>query len=147
MCLAVFKTCECGSNHVQFHLRDNILRPEVIARLYCPSCSGHQAFDQAAMLNDNGWIIEFDMILAYSILSGKKLLLPEQIDPGYIFDQGYCTWLETYPGEREEIKVEREEILALRNSDQNRYLQEMISWNIKRIENLKIKGWRKASLA
>jgi hypothetical protein len=147
MCLVVFKTCECGTSRVQFHLRDNILQPEVIARLYCPACSGARAFDQAAMLNDNGWIIEYDMILARYFLTGRNLLLPEQIDPGYIFDQSYCTWLETYPGEREEIKAEREEILALQKSDRQRYLQEMISWNVKRIESLKSAGWRKASRA
>jgi len=147
MCLAVFKTCECGKQNVQFHLRDNLLSAEVISRLFCPSCAGDRGFDAEAMLNDNGWIIEYDMLLARSALTGRQLLLPEQVKPGYIFDQGYCTWLETYPGEKEEIKEERRAILELQKTDQQRYLQEMIAWNVKRIENLKKEGWRKASRA
>jgi len=99
------------------------------------------------MLNDNGWIIEFDIIPARAILSGKNLLQPERIDPACIFDQGYCTWLETYPGEREEIKAEREEILALWDIDQQHYPRETISCDVKRIEILKCKGWRKACWA
>lgn len=144
MCLAVFKTCECGTHHVQFHLRDNLLPAEVIVRLFCPSCPGDLGFDGGAMLNDNGWIIEYDMLLAQGVLCGKQLLLPEQVNPDYIFDQGYCTWLETYPGEREAIKAERAAILELQKNDQQRYLQEMIAWNIRRIEMLKGEGWRKA---
>ena len=144
MCLAVFKTCECGKHNVQFHLRDNLLSPEVVSRLFCPSCSGDQGFDSEAMLNDNGWIIEYDMLLARSAMTGKNVLLQEQVSPAYIFDQGYCTWLETYPGESQEIKAERDGILELRKTDQQRYLQAMINWNIERMKKLKAIGWRKA---
>ena len=147
MCLAVSKSCECGKNCVQFHLRDNVLPPAVIVRLFCPSCPGDQGFEAENMLNDNGWVIEYDMVLARSLLTGRQLLLPDQVNPEYIFDQGYCAWLETYPGEKEEIKKERDSILELRKTDQQRYLREMIAWNVKRIEELKKDGWRKACRA
>ena len=56
MCIDVRKTCECKRHTVQFHLRDNVLVPRVIARLYCPSCPGDSGYDPVAMLCDNGWV-------------------------------------------------------------------------------------------
>ena len=55
MCLDIRKTCECGNNSVQFHLRDNVMRPEVILRLWCPACGGQVDFDRTTMLHDNAW--------------------------------------------------------------------------------------------
>ena len=147
MCLAVFKTCECGANTIQFHLRDNLLQPEVLTRLFCPSCPGDLPFNQEAMIGDNGWVIEYDMVLAKGAVSRRNMVDPDEVNPAYIFDQGYCTWLEIYPGEQKDIKEEKEKILKLRESDQQRYLKEIISWNVKRLESLKAKGWRKALAA
>ncbi len=147
MCVAVFKKCECGANTVQFHLRDNLLQPEVLTRLFCPSCPGDTGFDNKVMLSDNGWVIEYDMILAKGVISMQKLVDQEQVSPVYLFDQGYCTWLETYPGEREDIKEEKEKLLKLRDIDQQQYLTEIIAWNVNRLETLKAGGWRKAQAA
>ena len=147
MCIAVFKKCECGANTIQFHLLDNRLQPEVLTRLFCPSCPGDTAFDNEAMLSDNGWVIEYDMILAKGVISRMNLVEPDQISPAYLFDQGYCVWLETYPGEQKDIKEEKEKILKLRDIDQQQYLTEIIAWNVNRLESLKGAGWRKAQAA
>jgi hypothetical protein len=147
MCLAVFKQCECGSRTVQFHLRDNVLTPEVVSRLFCPACPGGTGFDAACMINDNGWIIEYDMVLATMQLLQGRMVDQEMIRPGYLFDQGYATWLETYPGEKEDIREERERIIALKATDQQHYLREMMGWNIKRLATLKAQGWRRAQAA
>lgn len=147
MCIAVFKKCECGEQSVQFHLRDNLLSPEIITRMFCPSCPGDHPFEESSMLNDNGWVIEYDMILARSIIVRTKLLEEMQVTPAYIFDQGYCAWLETYPGEKGDIKEEKEEILKLQKTDQQLYLKEIIAWNVSRLESLKSAGWRKAQNA
>ena len=144
MCIAVFKKCECGSQTVQFHLRDSLLSPEVLTSLFCPSCPAAHSFDGASMLNDNGWVIEYDMILARSIITRTKFLEEGQVTPAYLFDQGYCTWRETYPGEKVDIKEEKDKIIKLRKTDQQLYLQEIIAWNINRLEALKNAGWRKA---
>jgi len=144
MCVAVFKKCECGSRIVQFHLRDNVLTPEVIIRLFCPDCPGGIGFDPTSMLNDNGWIIEYDMTLAEMQYLQNRTVYQELMTPDKIFDQGYACWLETYPGEREDIRGEREQIIALKDFDQQTYLKEMMSWNIKRLAELKARGWRKA---
>ncbi len=147
MCVAVFKKCECGSNTIQFHLRNNLLQPEVLTRLFCPSCPGDTAFDKRTMLSDNGWVLEYDMVLAKGVISRMNLVDPEQINPAYLFDQGYCVWLETYPGEQKEIKEEKAKLLKLQEIDLQRYLKEIIAWNVNRLEKLKGDGWRKAQAA
>ena len=147
MCIDVRKTCECGAHTVQFHLRDNIMGPQVICYLYCPACPGNSAFNNESMLCDNEWVIEYDMDMARTILEKKLQIDPEEVDPAYIFDKGYACWQEMYPGEQEDIKEDREKIIKLLEQDRNEYLQAMQSWNIERIERLKTAGWRKLQQA
>ncbi|MGV1100987.1 hypothetical protein ACUUL3_16450 [Thiovibrio sp. JS02] len=144
MCIDVRKTCECGARKVQFHLRDNLMQPEVIQRLFCPACPGNTAFDEQAMLNDNGWVIEYDMPLAKMLAASRLQLDMDAVNPGFIFDHGYACWLEMYPGEREEIKEEKDKIVALLKEDQKKYLEAIQRWNIERVSRLKAEGWRKA---
>lgn len=147
MCIDVRKKCECSSQVVQFHLRDNILLPEVISRVFCPSCPGDAAFDNGSMLCDNDWIIEYDMDLARALLERKLQIGAEEVTPEFIFDKGYACWQELYPGENEDIKVDRENIIKLLKQDRNEYLQAMQHWNIERIEKLKAAGWRRVQQA
>lgn len=147
MCIDVRKTCECGSHTVQFHLRDNIMMPQVIARLFCPSCKGGSSFDTATMLCDNDWIIEYDMELARGLLTKKLQIDLDYVAPEYIFDNGYACWQEMYPGEQKDIKEDREKIIELLQQDRNVYLHAMQNWNIERIERLKSAGWRKVQQA
>jgi hypothetical protein len=147
MCLDVRKTCECGMHSVQFHLRDNIMAPQVISRLFCPSCKGDKPIEPQSMLYDNGWIIEYDIDLARGLLGQKLKTDAEDVTPEYIFDKGYACWLEMYPGEKEDIKEDRQKIMELLQEDRNVYLQAMQKWNIERIERLKSAGWRKVQQA
>jgi hypothetical protein len=147
MCVDVRKTCECGAQTVQFHLRDNILQSEVIRRVFCPNCPGDAPFDGRAMFNDNGWVIEYDMILATMLLTAKLQVDPDFVRPEFLFDQGYACWLEMYPGEREDIREEKETIMALLREDQREYLETIQRWNIDRVSRLKAAGWRKARQA
>ena len=147
MCIDVRKTCECGAKTVQFHLRDNLLQADVIQRLFCPNCPGDAGFDECSMLNDNGWVVEYDMILATMLLTAKLQVEPEVVRPEFLFDQGYACWLEMYPGEREEIREEKEKIMTLLRQGQRQYLQAIQSWNIDRVARLKAAGWRKAQQA
>jgi hypothetical protein len=145
MCLDIRKRCECGKNNVQFHLRDNVMIPEVITRLWCPTCTREDKdFDRATMINDNGWTIEYDMILARMLAAQQLGLDAIDIEPESIFMQGYACWQELYPGEQQDIKEEREKIIALLQEDQKHYLQAIQQWNIKRVKRLKAQGWRKA---
>ncbi len=147
MCLEVRKTCKCGSKTAQFHMRDNVMGQEVITELYCPSCSAKVTINPDTMLGDNGWVIEYDMDLAKFMAVSKLLLEPETVRPGFVFDNGYACWQEMYPGEQQDVLEERKDILALQKEEPSRYLQEISSWNINRIKQLKADGWRKAQAA
>ena len=145
MCLDIRKRCECGTHNVQFHLRDNIMLPEVIVRLWCPSCSREEAnFDRTTMLDDNGWTIEYDMVLARMLAAQQLGTDAVDIEPDTIFAQGYACWQELYPGEQQDIKEEREKIIKLLQEDQKKYLETIQQWNINRVKRLKAEGWRKA---
>lgn len=147
MCVEIRKRCQCGKQTVQFHMRDNILSQEVVADLHCPECSGEIELNYETMLMDNGWVIEYDMDLARFLIISKLLIEPENIQPGYIFDNGYACWLEMYPGEKDDIISERTNIINLQKTDQKLYLQKISNWNINRVEQLKTAGWRKAQAA
>ncbi|MDW7771450.1 MAG: hypothetical protein SCH71_01025 [Desulfobulbaceae bacterium] len=144
MCIEVRKTCCCGKHNVQFHLRDNIMSSEVILSLYCPNCSPDIPVHDEAMVCDKNWIIEYDMELAQFLAAARLNLAPDVVDPAFLFDAGYATWLELYPGEKEDILAERKDIMELAKTDPRKYLETINSWNISRVERLKADGWRKA---
>lgn len=147
MCLAVHKKCECNTNTIQFHMRDNVLPEAVVTKVFCPSCPGNHAYDEETMVSDNGWYIEYDMVLARSFLAKRNMMDMQAITPEYIFDQGYASWLETYPGEKQDMQCEKEKIVSLLQVDQKKYLQKIQQWNIDRMQKLKEEGWRKAQLS
>ena len=147
MCTEVRKTCSCGENNIQFHLRDNIMTEEVIVSLYCPNCSTDITVDGDAMLCDRNWIIEYDMELAQFLAAAKLQMQPDMVNPSFLFDAGYATWLEMYPGEKNDILDERKEIMGLAKTDPKKYLETINSWNIARVRQLKADGWRKAQFA
>jgi hypothetical protein len=108
---------------------------------------GDSSFDSATMLCDNDWIIEYDMDLARGLLAKKLQIDEEEVIPEFIFDNGYACWQEMYPGEKEDIREDRENIIELLQQDRNLYLQAMQNWNIERIKQLKSAGWRKVQQA
>lgn len=147
MCVEVKRTCQCGAREASFHLRDNIMAPEVVDRLYCPTCSTEVTLDNGNMVADNGWFIEYDMDMARMFAITKLQIDPAAVDPEFVFDNGYATWREMYPGETEDIADERWQIISRKSEDPQRYLREINDWAVNRIQRLKEAGWRKARLA
>ncbi len=147
MCMDVRKTCVCGKHYVQFHLRDNIMSPEVIETLYCPDCSRQAEENDQTMVRDNNWLIEYDMELARFLAAANLQVPPDSVTPLFLFDGGYATWKEMYPGEQKDILEERKDIMGLLQTDPQEYLRRINSWNISRVEQLKADGWRKAQAA
>ncbi len=144
MCQEVKKICSCGQREAAFHLRDNVMGQEVIDRLFCPSCSARQDIDKETMVRDNGWVIEYDMDLARMFAITKLAMDPAHVNPELIFDEGYATWREMYPGETDDITDERNKIIAMKDSEPKEYLTAINSWAVERIQRLKDDGWRKA---
>ncbi len=144
MCMEVKKRCYCGEKEASFNLKDNIMMPEVISDLYCPKCSKEIKVDTTTMLYDNGWLIKYDMILAKSLAENKLKMSKEEVNPAFLFDQGYATWQGTYPGELDDIVEEKQEIVAIMKQDPKLYFQKIKEWANDRMERLKEEGWRKA---
>lgn len=142
MCLEHKITCACGKNSASFHTRDSILPVEVVQRLFCPSCSRNAVFDPATMLFDNGWIIEYDMDIARFMM--QKISRSDEISPGFLFDEGYCTWKGVYPNDHIDSTREREELVKLATTDRKKYFEEFKKWGVNRMERLAQEGWRKA---
>ena len=147
MCMEVKKRCYCGKKEASFHLKDNIMIPEVISDLFCPECSKQIEIDTATMLYDNGWLIKYDMILAKSLAENKLKISKNEVNPAFLFDQGYATWQGTYPGELDDIVEEKQKIVAIMQQDPRLYFQKIREWATARMERLKEEGWRKAKAA
>ena len=144
MCQEVNRDCSCGKENVSFHLRDNIMSQEVIDRLFCPACSGTVALEKESMVEDNGWVIEYDMDLARMYAVAKLGMESAQVVPGFVFDEGYVTWREMYPGETGDIADERQKIIAMKEKRPKEYMSTITAWAVERISRLKAEGWRKA---
>ncbi len=117
--------------------------PEVIAELYCPDCSSRlDRVDPETMIEDNGWVIVYDMVLAQGI--GAQKLSDDQLTPARLFDEGWATWKEIYPGELEDSAEEKAKIVAMAQDDPKAYFQAIREWATRRAARLKEQGWRKA---
>lgn len=143
MCVDHSIKCSCGKSHASFNFKDDILPREVVTDLYCPACSDQVSRDPASMLADNGWIIAYDMDVARFML--QKSAPAHQITPGYLFDEGYCTWRGVTPSDHIDSVREREQLFQLAKTDRKRYFEEIKAWGNNRMERLAREGWRKAN--
>jgi hypothetical protein len=143
MCIDHKISCSCAKNSASFHFKDDLLPVQVVSTLYCPSCSTGLPFNPETMLSDNGWIIEYDMEIAR--FSSPEIAGGAPLTPGFLFDEGYCTWRGLYPNEHIDSARERDELSKLAKTDPKRYFNEIRTWGVKRIERLAGEGWRKAN--
>ncbi|HAK60693.1 MAG TPA: hypothetical protein DCO77_09970 [Nitrospiraceae bacterium] len=141
MCMEHKITCQCGRSSVGFQFRDQVLPAEAVSSLYCPKCSGDVPFEPQTMLNDNGWIIAFDMEVVRLMKQGLHTNEPT---PEYLFDEGYCTWTGMSPTDSEDSIRERSEIIKRAKVDPQQYLHDLKAWGMQRGERLAAEGWRKA---
>jgi hypothetical protein len=146
MCMSHKITCRCGREAAEFTMRDEIMPPEVVKRLYCPSCAGEVPFAGETMVNDNGWVIEYDMELAGLYLANLGAS-PEGLNPGYVFDEGYCSWAGYCPGDLERAAREKAEIVKIMKVDPRAYIEAIKDWGHSRARRLSDEGWRKARAA
>jgi hypothetical protein len=144
MCIEHSLICKCGKQSASFHFENNLMPNQIIKRLYCPDCSKGIFFDPISMIEDNGWIIEYDMDIA-SLYRGK---LPnndmDNLLPEMLFDKGYATWRGIYPGDHIDNVKERNELAKLAKSDPRKYFEEIKHWAVNRSARLRRDGWRKA---
>ncbi len=144
MCMEHQFMCNCGKKNASFNFKNEIMPAEIISALYCPECSGSVEHDPGVMLNDNGWVIEYDMDIAR--LYGQKMADAERESnsPELLFDNGYATWRGIYPGDHIDSVRERTELHEMSKTDPGRYIEEIRDWSIRRMDKLRKEGWRKA---
>ncbi|HEC31713.1 MAG TPA: hypothetical protein ENI41_04395 [Deltaproteobacteria bacterium] len=143
MCTNLVISCSCGKDKANVMNKNNILPPHAIRKLYCPECSKSVDFDASTMIQDNGWIIEYNLPLIEATFI--RLNVNEiEITPETIFDNGYCSWNGLTPKELDEGRKQRAEIVKLAKVDMKAYLEKLKNWGNQRMEELKKQGWRKA---
>lgn len=143
MCMDFSINCSCGKRHASFNFKDEVLPPEVITGLYCPECTPTVAVDRQRMLQDNGWMLAYDMDVARFML--QKKAAAHEVTPEFIFDEGYCTWRGVTPTDHIDSVRERDQLAALAKTDRKRYFEEIKTWATSRMDRLAREGWRKAN--
>ena len=146
MCHAQTRVCKCGTGIATLHFGNNILPENVVTELYCPECTANLTIDHSTMLEDNGWVIEFD-IEGARLFAHEFPAEPEKVTPEFIFDNGFCTWVGYTPTDQKDSLKEKAAIIELAKTDKKRYFNEMKDWSIGRVKRLADEGWRKAKLA
>ncbi len=142
MCMNERRVCLCGRNSAFLSFRDNLLPPEILLELYCPRCQETATWDEATMLADCGWILEYDVdrAQAYFDLRGLR----QQATPAFLFDEGYLSWQGLAPGDEEVNARLHRRLAPLVRQDYALYLKTLkTEWNA-HVAELKAAGWRKA---
>ena len=146
MCMALEKQCKCGREKARLHHGNSVLPAEAMKNLYCPGCSGTVNVDSASMIADNGWIVEYDMEVAqlYASQMGRP---KEELNPAFIFDEGFCSWQGFTPNDLEKANEEKTTLAKVAKEDTRKYLELIREWSINREQQLAKEGWRKARQA
>jgi hypothetical protein len=141
--MAFEKKCYCGKESARLHHLNTILPHEAVKTIYCPTCSQGININTASMVQDNGWVIEYDMDVA-TLYTEKMGLSGKGMTPEIIFDQGFSSWQGYTPNDLEQSNQEKMELAKVAKTDPKRYLGMIREWTLKRAKRLQEEGWRKA---
>lgn len=142
MCLSLKRTCVCGANQAHLMNRDNILPAEILVNLYCPQCQHLAVWNPATMIEDKGWILEYDLEAAQFFFWKRRGQQP--ITPEFLFDEGYCSWHGMTPLDLEESARIHRELAPLLAQDRLIYINRLKEEWVGYVAQLKADGWRKA---
>mgnify|MGYP000977386429 CR=1 FL=1 len=142
MCLSIRRTCACGKEEAQFMHRDNVLPEAILINLYCPECRSQADWDGATMIEDLGWILEYDMDGAKFFFGNKGM--DDDITPEFLFDEGYCSWNGLTPQDLAERTRLHAALAPLLQQDRLAYIKAIKETMINHANDLKTAGWRKA---
>lgn len=142
MCMNQRRFCECGANSAFFSFRDNLLPPEILVSLYCPRCRPTAALDETTLLEDCGWVLEFDVERAQVFFDLRSL--KQRATPAFLFDEGYLSWQSLAPGDEEINARLHRRLEPLVRQDYILYLKTLKTEWTAHVAGLKAAGWRKA---
>lgn len=144
MCMNERRVCQCGHNSALLIFRDNLLPPEILVSLYCPQCRSQATWDGDTMLDDCGWVLEYDVAGAQVFLNRRGVT--GRATPAFLFDEGYLTWQGLAPGDMEINSKLHQRLVPLIEQDLALYLKSLKSEWLAHVAELKAAGWRKAQL-
>jgi hypothetical protein len=142
--MAVTRECACGHETASMHHLNSVLPEEAVVAVYCPGCKVE--FDQATMITDNGWTIEYDMELVSAVLP-RYGVDADTITPALVFDQGYASWNGLTPTDVYDKAMEFNDVVNSTKGDKPAYFAAVRAWTLERTARLAADGWRKAKLA
>jgi len=142
MCLNQRRHCRCGRNSALLIFRDNLLPPEILLNLYCPECRQQASWGAATMLEDCGWVLEYDLDRAQAYLALRGV--PGPATPEFLFEAGYLTWQGFAPNDHEVNAGLHRRLAPLIEQDLLLYLKSLRSEWLTHVAALKAAGWRKA---
>ena len=145
MCMQQTRACRCGRRRAYLSFRDNILAPDILTNLYCPECSPEIDWDEVCMVEDCGWVLEYDMAGARFFMTQRGLA--GEISPAFLFDEGYLTWQGFSPLDHEVNSELHQRLAPLIKEDMRGYLEALRSQWLEHVTGLKAAGWRKAQRA
>jgi len=145
MCMNTQRSCRCGRNSAHMVYRDNLLSPSILVNLYCPECRARAVWDGRTMVEDCGWVLEYDLDAAQALMDQRNL--GQKATPEFILDEGYLSWQGLSPHDREMNHKLHRELEPLINQDLNLYLKSLKSRWLEHVASLKAAGWRKAQRA
>ena len=144
MCMAVTHECACGHQMASMHHANSVLPQEAIVAVHCPGCAVE--FDEATMVADNGWTIEYDMDLVRALLP-RYGVRAETITPALVFDEGYSSWNGLTPTDVYDKAMEFNDVINSTKGDKRAYFDAVRTWTLERTSRLAEEGWRKAKSA
>jgi hypothetical protein len=145
MCMQQSCICRCGRHRAYLSFRDNILTPAILTSLYCPECSPEIEWNAARMVEDCGWILEYDMAGARFLMTQRGLT--GEFSPALLFDEGYLTWQGFSPLDHEVNSELHQRLAPMIKEDLRGYLGALKCQWLDHVAALKVAGWRKAQRA
>lgn len=145
MCMNARRFCHCGRNAAFLIFRNNLLPPEILVNLYCPECGSQVLWDGDTMLQDCGWVLEYDVSRAQAYLEHRGV--QGRATPEFLFDEGYLTWQGLAPGDHEVNTELHQRLAPLIGKNLALYLQSLKTEWLAHVAALKAAGWRKAQHA
>jgi len=145
MCRNESRFCRCGHQAAALLFRDNLLFPEILLNLYCPECQDRAVWNDATMIRDCGWVMEYDMPGAHALLRHRGI--NAAVTPEFLFDEGYLSWQGLAPGDQDLNAALHRQLSPLIEQDLPLYLQSLKSKWLQHVAELKAAGWRKAQAA
>ncbi len=142
MCESFKTNCICGQKTAEIFFRKMVLAENSVAQVYCPNCSQDIDSERNDRVWDNDWILELDMDVLRTHAPSMGIA-PQEVTAGWVFDQGYATWVGITPDDTERRNQERNEIHKLAKTDMHAYYQAMKEWGLSREKKFMEEGWRK----